>query len=231
MPFRRPVPDPINQDPTTLAIADEQPHARRLGRLGIAATDRGRGLEFCAEVAALLWNGSVAGWDQGTHLEEAAARAGLNLAELDEAITGDPQRHEESLAENNRSLRAAGHWGVPTMIFEGEPFLQDRFDLLLWRMKQRGLEPRCSLRMDCDGRLSSSVSSTNVRGGLLLLCCAAYVRSWRQFPVDRAARRGDRRQSAARSSTSRTIRGDRISGGTGRMRGSSGVVSWIFPAG
>jgi 2-hydroxychromene-2-carboxylate isomerase len=96
MPFRRPVPDLIDQDPTTLAIAADQPHARRLGRLGIAATERGRGFEFCSEVAA----------------------------------------------ENDRLLRAPGHWGVPTMVFEGELFFgQDRFDLLLWRMKQRGLEP------------------------------------------------------------------------------------------
>ena len=38
--FRRPVPDPIEQDPKTLAIAKEQPHARRLARLGIAADER-----------------------------------------------------------------------------------------------------------------------------------------------------------------------------------------------
>ena len=37
-------------------------------------------------------------------------------------------------------LRAAGHWGVPTMVFEGEPFFgQDRFDHLVWRMAQKGL--------------------------------------------------------------------------------------------
>jgi 2-hydroxychromene-2-carboxylate isomerase len=143
MPFRRPVPDPLDQDPTTLAIAADHPHARRLGRLGIAATERGRGLDFCSEVATLLWNGSVTGWDQGAHLEEAAARAGLSLAELDDAIIAEPQRYEARLAENDRLLRATGHWGVPTMVFEGEPFFgQDRFDLLLWRMKQRGLEPR-----------------------------------------------------------------------------------------
>ena len=41
--FRRPVPDPIEQDPNTLAIAKEQPQARRLGRLGIAANERGKG--------------------------------------------------------------------------------------------------------------------------------------------------------------------------------------------
>jgi 2-hydroxychromene-2-carboxylate isomerase len=77
--FRRPIPDPIEQDPKTLAIAKEQPHARRLGRLGIAANERGRGLEFSREVSALLWDGGVSGWDQGTHLAGAATRAGLTF--------------------------------------------------------------------------------------------------------------------------------------------------------
>jgi 2-hydroxychromene-2-carboxylate isomerase len=141
--FRRPVPDPIEQDPNTLTIAAEQPLARRLGQLGIAATERGRALEFCHEVATLLWDGSTTGWDQGTHLAEAARRAGLDLYELDAATRADPDRYEVLLAENDRALRAAGHWGVPTMVFENECFFgQDRFDMLIWRLKQRGLEPR-----------------------------------------------------------------------------------------
>jgi 2-hydroxychromene-2-carboxylate isomerase len=143
LPFRRPVPDPIEQDPATLAVAAEQPRARWLGRLGIAATERGRGLLFCAEVAKLLWDGAVAGWDQGSHLADAAARAGLDLVELEAAVAHDPAGHEERLAANDRALRAAGHWGVPTMVFEGEPFFgQDRFDVLVWRLRQRGLGER-----------------------------------------------------------------------------------------
>jgi 2-hydroxychromene-2-carboxylate isomerase len=141
--FRRPVPDPIEQDPNTLVIAKEQPHARRLGRLGIAANDRGRGLEFGREVSSLLWDGGVSGWDQGTHLAEAAARAGLDLSVLESAIADDPDGYEARLAGNDRALRAAGHWGVPVMVYEGEPFFgQDRFDVLVWRLKQHGLEPR-----------------------------------------------------------------------------------------
>lgn len=143
LPFRRPVPDPIAQDPATLVIAGEQPLARRLGRLGIAAAERGHGLAFCSEVATLLWDGRTDGWDQGAHLSEAGARAGLDLAELEAAIAADPERHEAQLAANDRALRAAGHWGVPTMVFDGEPFFgQDRFDVLVWRMKQQGLSPR-----------------------------------------------------------------------------------------
>jgi 2-hydroxychromene-2-carboxylate isomerase len=143
LPFRRPVPDPIEQDPVTLAIAPEQPHALRLGRLGIAAVEQGRGLDFADEVSRLLWDGSVDGWDEGTHLADAAARAGLSLASLEAVVAANSARHDDVLAANDRALRAAGHWGVPTMVFEGEVFFgQDRFDVLLWRLRQRGLAPR-----------------------------------------------------------------------------------------
>ena len=47
MPLRRPIPDPIRQAPVPLAIAPDQPLALRLGRLGIAATERGKGLFLC----------------------------------------------------------------------------------------------------------------------------------------------------------------------------------------
>ncbi|HZZ24276.1 MAG TPA: hypothetical protein VFE60_17575 [Roseiarcus sp.] len=50
---------------------------------------------------------------------------------------------QSDMHENDRALREAGHWGVPAMVYEGEPFFgQDRFDMLVWRMKQRGLEQR-----------------------------------------------------------------------------------------
>ena len=72
-----------------------------------------------------------------------SARLSLDLSELESAIVADPERYEARLAENDRALRTAGHGGVPTMVYEGEVFFgQDRFDMLLWRMKQRGLEQR-----------------------------------------------------------------------------------------
>lgn len=137
MPFRRPVPDPIQQDATTLAIAPEQPLAVHLGRLGIAATMQGRGLAFCREVSQLLWSGEVDNWHQGSHLAAAAERAGLDLQEMEAAIAVDPANYDACLAANDASLRASGHWGVPTMVFKGEPFFgQDRFDVLMWRLNQ-----------------------------------------------------------------------------------------------
>ncbi|HQT74849.1 MAG TPA: DsbA family protein [Acidiphilium sp.] len=139
MKFRRPVPDPVAQDPATLAIAQAQPLARRLGRLGVAASQRGAGIAFCLEVSRLLWDGEVDGWDTGDHLARAAARAGLDLAALDEAVAADPDGHEAVLAQNDQDLRASGHWGVPTMVWRGEPFFgQDRIDTLAWRLRGGG---------------------------------------------------------------------------------------------
>lgn len=146
MAFRRPVPDPISQDPVTLAIAAEQPHAWRLGRLGIAATRRGRGLPFADEVSRLLWDGSVDGWDSGTHLADAARRVGLVLKELEDDLARDAASLDAELDANDAALRAAGHWGVPTLVFAGEPFFgQDRFDVLMWRLRQHGLQPRSAM--------------------------------------------------------------------------------------
>lgn len=143
MPFRRPIPDPIVQDPVTLAIAEKQPYVYRLGRLGIAAVRKGRGLTYCDEVSRMLWDGTVDNWDTGDHLAKAAERAGLSLDEMELDIAADTASFDAELDANDAALRAAGHWGVPTMVFNGEPFFgQDRFDVLVWRLKQHGLSPR-----------------------------------------------------------------------------------------
>jgi 2-hydroxychromene-2-carboxylate isomerase len=138
-----PRPDPIIQDGITREVAAEQPYIYRLTRLGIAAVERGRGLAFIDQVSRVIWSGKVVGWHEGPHLAEASARAGLDLAELDAAVGADPAHFDAMIADNQGALEAAGHWGVPTMVFEGEPFFgQDRIDLLVWRMQQRGLRRR-----------------------------------------------------------------------------------------
>ena len=76
-------------------------------------------------------------------MAKATARAGLDLAALDAKIAGDPDKYEAIIQENQKAHQDAGHWGVPTCAFEGEPFFgQDRLDVLLWRLKQRGLKAR-----------------------------------------------------------------------------------------
>ena len=143
VPFRFPRPDPIVQDMATLEIATEQPLIRRLTRLGAAAQLRARGLAFIREVSRTLWDGTVDQWHMGDHLRRASERAGLDLAVLDAEIDAEPARFEAVIAQNQADHARAGHWGVPTFAFEGEPFFgQDRFDLLVWRLRQRGLAPR-----------------------------------------------------------------------------------------
>jgi len=145
IPYGWPQPDPIVQNFATREVAAEQPYIHRLTRLGVAAAERGRGLPFVAEVSRVIWGGDVAGWHEGPHLADAAARAGLALDELDGAVTADPARHDAVIAENQRALEAAGHWGVPTSVFAGEPFFgQDRLELLLWRLRQNVLRHRMS---------------------------------------------------------------------------------------
>ena len=143
IPYGWPQPDPIVQDYATRRVAAEQPYIHRLTRLGVEAALRGRALPFVDEVSRVIWGGSVRDWHEGAHLGEAAARAGLDLADMDRAITAEPARYDAVIAENQAALEAAGHWGVPTMVFQGEPFFgQDRIELLLWRLRQHGVERR-----------------------------------------------------------------------------------------
>jgi 2-hydroxychromene-2-carboxylate isomerase len=143
MPYRWPRPDPVQVDPVTRAATPNQLYIQRLTRLGCAAAEVGRGLPFLSEVSTVIWSGAVDNWHQGDHLAKAAERAGLDLAELDRRIETDPEKYETIITENQKAHQDAGHWGVPTMVFEGEPFFgQDRLDILLWRLKQRWLQPR-----------------------------------------------------------------------------------------
>ena len=143
LPIAWPRPDPVVQDFATRQIAADQPVARRLTRLGQAAAEAGRGLAFIDEVSRLLWSGTVDGWDQGDHLARASARAGLELATLDERIVRERSATDAAIEANHAALASAGHWGVPTMVFDGEPFFgQDRVELLIWRLEQHGLKRR-----------------------------------------------------------------------------------------
>jgi 2-hydroxychromene-2-carboxylate isomerase len=143
MPYRWPRPDPVVVDPATRAATPNQPYIHRLTRLGCAAAEAGRGLAFLEEVSGVIWSGEIDNWHEGEHLAKAAARAGLDLAALDAKISAEPDKYEAVIQENQTAHREAGHWGVPTTVFEGEPFFgQDRIDVLLWRLKQNGLAKR-----------------------------------------------------------------------------------------
>ena len=86
----------------------------------------------------MLWDGSTPDWDQGDNLKDKMREAGLDL----EAILSSTswENAKQTLDQNAAGILEAGHWGVPLMVFEEEPFYgQDRFDHLLWRMKRRAV--------------------------------------------------------------------------------------------
>ncbi len=143
IPYRWPRPDPVVQNLMTREIAADQPIIRRLVRLGQTASRRGKGLEFAYQVSHIIFSGEVDGWNEGDHLAQAAACAGLDLAELDAEAISDAEALDAEVAANQSALEAAGHWGVPTLVFDGEPFFgQDRIALSQWRMEQKGLTKR-----------------------------------------------------------------------------------------
>jgi 2-hydroxychromene-2-carboxylate isomerase len=142
IPFGPPRPDPIVQNVMTREIAAEQPHIFRLTRMGQAAARRGKSLAFCHEAGMLIWGGQE-GWNEGDHLAGAASRAGLDFAELEAEAASDADALDAEIQANQAALEAAGHWGVPTLAFDGEPFFgQDRIEMARWRMEQKGLAER-----------------------------------------------------------------------------------------
>ena len=75
------------------------------------------------------------------------ARILLDVVETEEAVEIGPEEgcEQHHFRGNEEDHAASGHWGVPTFVFEKEPFFgQDRIDLLLWRMEQKGLRRRAT---------------------------------------------------------------------------------------
>jgi len=142
MPYAWPSPDPIVMDIKTGEVPEDQPYISRLTRMGVAAAEQGKGLPFLKEISTVVFGGTR-NWHEGDHLKSAAARAGLDIAELDQKITANADHYEAVITANEAAQKEAGHWGVPLMVFEGEPFFgQDRLDHLKWRMGQKGLKKR-----------------------------------------------------------------------------------------
>ncbi len=134
-----PQPDPVTTDPKTGTFAIEQPIAMRLSRLGVAANTAGKGLAFINEMSQIIWSGKP--WTQDGCMEAAVERAGLNLKHMEANM--DITSIDKTIASHDTDLRAAGHWGVPTYVLDGEPFFgQDRIDALAWRLGKLGVDRR-----------------------------------------------------------------------------------------
>lgn len=129
-------PDPIVMDLSTGEVAGDQPHIGRLTRLGVLAAETAPdgGWAFIEAVSRCIWSGQ--GWTRPGVLEAAVASAGLDLDRLDDRQSEEAERLEAVIAANEAE-QAKYHWGVPLMVYRGEPFFgQDRLDLLEWRLGQ-----------------------------------------------------------------------------------------------
>ena len=135
-----PRPDPLEQG--VRSSAGGQPLMRRLVRTCQAAARRGRGFDYADAVSQLIWSG-IERWNSDHHLSAAVSHAALDLAVLDGEAEADPAGLDRDIAANQAVLEELGHWGVPTLIFRGEPFFgQDRIDMAMWRMERAGLARR-----------------------------------------------------------------------------------------
>lgn len=140
LPYAYPDPSPIQFKPGSLWIAEpHQPRNELLNRLFVASVEAGHGLDFLDKVVRHLWDGSAPNWHEGDFLERAIKGIGLDMHEL---LVGTSWSDAQKQLDNNEAdMLQAGHWGVPLMVLDGEPFYgQDRFDHLLWRLqKGRGV--------------------------------------------------------------------------------------------
>jgi 2-hydroxychromene-2-carboxylate isomerase len=142
LPLVWPNPDPVVIG-ANLNGAAEQPHLDLLMPLGVIASHKPQAMAFYDEVSRLIWSGQDMPWNEGDKLARAIARAGLDMNELQAEAAGKTAEIAAEIEANQEAHRAAGHWGVPTMVFENEPFFgQDRLDVLVWRLKQNGLQKR-----------------------------------------------------------------------------------------
>jgi len=142
IPFGPPMPDPIVQDVQTRQISADQPYIEPITRMGQAAARRGKGVAFAHEAGRQIWGGSK-DWHEHDQLARVCERAGLDFDQLHDEAASDAAALDTQIAVNQADLESAGHWGVPTLVFENEPFFgQDRIEMARWRMEQSGLEKR-----------------------------------------------------------------------------------------
>lgn len=134
LPYAYPDPSPIEFEPGSFwTAADEQPRIERLYRLFVGANRSGKGMAFLDVIGRGLWNGANPDWDSSSFFADAMAKIGLDHdAVLDRT---DWESAQTELDANHRAMLEVGHWGVPLMEYDREPFYgQDRFDQLLWRL-------------------------------------------------------------------------------------------------
>lgn len=157
-----PIPDPVAQKPAKDSPygeilpfgglganldEGEQPDIKVLVRTAVGAERMGKGWEYLNEVMRLVWNGQKVPWNANdyAHVRNAIQAAGIDADSLFEDVKADPEKYDKMVVENMdlQLTNDCGHTGVPCFVFQREPFFgQDRMDMLIWRLKQYGLQER-----------------------------------------------------------------------------------------
>ncbi len=138
VPYAQPIPDPVVFDPVSSEPVADQPYIPRLTRLTLAARELGHEHGFLCSVMRLIWGGEIRGWDKADHLAGIAQALGMDFDQLSAIAEDNAERFDREVDDNGDRLTDAGHWGVPCMVLDGEPFFgQDRVDLLIWRLHQK----------------------------------------------------------------------------------------------
>ena len=139
LPFSEADPSPVNWQPDAgWVAAPVQDRVLRLYAMLHAAHREGRAGTLYAALMRHIWSGIVRPWDTRTALCGVLRACGLPdaLIDLPPELTPDAAAW---LHENDRAMRAAGHWGVPLFTLAGEPFYgQDRIEQLAWRIETSG---------------------------------------------------------------------------------------------
>ncbi len=135
IPFQWPDPDPVkfsNGIPNS-----DQPIAYKISRLGILANIKEKGFEYVELLSRLIWDGKTKDWDNPYILKELLKKIGLDYDIMITEINKNPDIYDKILEQNAQSLELSGHWGVPTLVLNNEPFFgQDRLDIFEWKLKK-----------------------------------------------------------------------------------------------
>ena len=135
IPFEWPVPDPVKF--TNGIPDDDQSLVYNFSRLGVLADLSGFGFDFVEQLARLIWDGKTKEWNRVQNIKKITNSLGLDYENMQEKINNNTEYYDEILINNGKELEDAGHWGVPTLVIENEPFFgQDRLELFEWRLNR-----------------------------------------------------------------------------------------------
>jgi len=111
----------------------------RLYNMLFRAYERSKAYDLYSSLMRLIWSGKTPGWNERDHLGPCleSCRLPASLVEQPDVLTSSAENY---FASNQQALFDCGHWGVPTMSVDGEPFFgQDRLEQLRWRIEKSAL--------------------------------------------------------------------------------------------